>query len=87
MVTYYHGTRIRLCRLSDLSIAVDYCAGKDEGLALMILAAVVMILKDVDENIPIREIERMFPIYTIKPIDKDPYCWKRLREMAGLSEL
>jgi hypothetical protein len=77
-----YGVRVRLGRVGNYWVNLDYCADADTGFAYVLLATVVLILSYVPENITEIEVERMFPWFEIKPINRDPTCWKRLQEMA-----
>ena len=82
-VGYYPATFGRVdCGGFDL----NYCAGSDPALRLEILLCVLLILEPVDEAKLTHElIRKTFPGWTHRPIDKDPHCLPRLRELAGLS--
>jgi hypothetical protein len=45
------------------------------------LNAVHIILQEVPETVTESELHRMFPDYTLKPINNCPYCWPRLQQM------
>jgi len=79
------GVRVRLGKIGNAWVNLDYCAGSNEGFALILLATVVAILERVPESATERQVEELFPKFDIKPIDRDPTCWKRLQELAGLS--
>jgi len=61
---------------------LDYCAGNNRVVALVLLATVIKILEPLPENITAAEVERLFPVCTIEPLDRDEDCWQRLQEMA-----
>ncbi len=75
---------VRICGnpTGNGAYSFDYCAGDDQLFALELFAAVVNILERYTEETTSTQIRIDFPPYEIKPINKDPYCWKRLQEMA-----
>lgn len=77
---------IRICAnpVGDDCYWLGYCAGDDFGFALVLLATVAKILEQYPENTDPQQIKLDFPKYDIKPINRDPYCWRRLQEMAGM---
>lgn len=77
------GVRVRFGQIGSNCVELDYCAGADATFALILLATVVQILSTVPETASSQEIRQMFPTYTVKPIDRDPFCWERLKEMAA----
>jgi hypothetical protein len=81
------GVRVKLGKVGSPCVNLNYCAGNDEGFALILLATVALILEAVPESVTERQIERLFPGYTIKPINLDPTCWKQLQELGETSAL
>lgn len=77
------GVRVRLARVGEDWVELDYCAGDDAGFALILLATIVQILSVVPETVTNQEIRQIFPTYAVKPINRDPFCWERLKEMAA----
>jgi hypothetical protein len=75
------GVRVRFGLAGAGGVELDYCAGADPMFQLELLNAVHIILQEVPESVTCGEIQRMFPGFHIKPINLDPFCWKRLQEM------
>jgi hypothetical protein len=67
------------------SLSIDYCAGADEGFTLALLAVVVHLLSSLPETVTPGQVERLFPGYQVKPIDKDP-CWIELQRLVADGE-
>lgn len=83
-----HGVRVRAGKIPPgldyaPGVSIDYCAGADEGFALVLLAIVVKLLEALPESVTASQVEALFPTYQVKPIDKDP-CWDRLLELSQL---
>lgn len=81
-----YGVRICGNPVGNGAYTLDYCAGDDEVFALTLFATVATILEDYAEDVTTQQIKRDFPAFEIKPVNRDPYCWKRLQEMAGVEE-
>lgn len=75
------GVRLRFGRTGAMSVELDYCAGADEIFQLELLNAIHIILQEVPETVTDGELQRMFPDYVLKPINKCPYCWPKLQQM------
>jgi hypothetical protein len=75
------GVRLRFGRTGSCGVELDYCAGADTMFQLELLNAVHIILQEVPETVTESELHRMFPDYTLKPINNCPYCWPRLQQM------
>lgn len=75
---------VRICGnpVGDWCYSFDYCAGDDEVFALALFATIAKILEKYPENVTVKQIQQDFPNYEIKPINRDPYCWKRLQEIS-----
>ena len=75
---------VRICGnpVGDCCYAFDYCAADDQIFAIELFATVVNILEKYPETTTARQLQDNFPRYEVKPINRDPYCWKRLQEMA-----
>ena len=80
------GVRVSLSRIGDYWYTLDYCAGDNPEFALHLLLTVMQILKRYTEDVAGKQLERDFPKYDVKPIDRDPNCWKQLQEMASIVE-
>jgi hypothetical protein len=48
--------------------AIDYCAGRDRAFCLQLFATVVILLSALPESVSERQVMRLFPSYTVKPI-------------------
>lgn len=77
------GVRVSLSRIGDCAYTLDYCAADDPGFALLLYATMLAILERYPEDVAPYQLERDFPSYEIKPINRDPQCWPRLQEMAA----
>ncbi len=51
-----------------------YSAGNDGVFAVTLFATVINILEKYSEDVTTRQIEKDFPKYEVKPINRDPYC-------------
>ncbi len=71
----------------DDCYSFHYPAGDNRGFALVLFATVFRILERYPEDVTLKQIQQDFPKYEVQPIDKDPYCWKRLQEMAEEEEI
>lgn len=76
------GVRVSLSRIGDEFYTLDYCAADDVGFALLLFATILQILDRYPEDVTPQQLERDFPRYEIKPINRDPHCWPRLQQMA-----
>lgn len=79
------GVRVGLSRIGDDSYTLDYCSGDNPEFTLTLIATMLKILERYPEDIAPLKLSQDFPKYEIKPIDRDPTCWKRLEEMATRS--
>lgn len=75
------GIRVVAGRVGDGCYDIKYCAGDDQGFALLLLATVFRILSLLPESIKPYELKRMMPTYERKPINLDP-CWEKLIILA-----
>lgn len=76
------GIRVCLSQVNSPLITLTYCAGPNEGFALLLLATIATILQPYPETVTERQLQDDFPRYSIKPINLDPVCWPRLMEMS-----
>lgn len=76
-----YGRRVRVGRVGDNGCVLDYCAGDRMGFDHQVLTAVMGILLKVPEETPEWIVMDMFPTYHVKPIDRDPTCWKELQAL------
>ena len=65
---------------------LDYPTDDNIAFALELLVTVTKILEGYPEDIKPLPLRSYFPSYDVKPIDRDPNCWKRLQEMASAME-
>jgi hypothetical protein len=79
--TLHLGMRIGLS--DDGGYILDYCCGKDRGLSSLVLIMLLSILRDIDEEIPSYQLQQLFPVQYIKPINYD-CSLVRLQRLAGL---
>lgn len=77
-----YGIRVRFGKVGSASVVLDYCAGDDKLFALELLGTMMQILSVFPESTAKQEISRLFPSFTIKPINQDPSCWERLKKLA-----
>lgn len=75
------GVRVRFGRTGGCGVELDYCAGADELFQWELLNAIHIILLEVPESVSNCELRRMFPDYTVKPVNNCPHCWPRLQQM------
>lgn len=77
------GVRVSLGKVGSDWITLDYCAGDNQSFAFILFATVARILMALPETVTEQQLRQTFPAYTVKPIDRDPYCWERLKELAA----
>jgi hypothetical protein len=77
------GVRVSLSQTGDYFYTLDYCAADQKDFALLLFATVLIALEPYPEDVKPYQLQRDFPRFEIKPINRDPYCWKRLQEMAN----
>jgi hypothetical protein len=77
-----YGIAVGLSRIGDYSYTLDYCSGDDPSFTFMLLATMAKILERYPEDIVPWKLRQDFPAFEVKPIDRDPTCWKRLQEIA-----
>ena len=78
------GVRIRCGQVGACAVVLDYCAGADINLRVEILLLVLQVLEAMDEASTTEgDIDRAFPKWTRRPIDRDPICLPKLREIAA----
>jgi hypothetical protein len=75
------GARVRFGQAGACGVELDYCAGADPHFQIELLNAVHIILQEVPETVTPGQIQRMFPDFYMKPINRDPICWPRLQQM------
>lgn len=86
-----YGVRVSVGKINPvhghaLGYSLDYCAGDDQVFLLNLWATIVILMAALPESISPRELERLFPTYQIKPINRDPYCWNELQRLAKLEQ-
>lgn len=79
------GIDVGLGTVGDDGCVLNYCAGNDQGFALILLATVAQILEHYPEDVRPYQLERDFPKYQFKPIYRDA-CWGKLQQMAGIEQ-
>jgi hypothetical protein len=77
------GVRVSLSQIGDDGYTLDYCAAKQRDFALLLFATVLIALEPYPEDVMRSQLQKDFPRFDIKPINRDPCCWKRLQEMAN----
>jgi hypothetical protein len=60
----------------------DYCAGNNPVFAIDLLQIMLIIFGGLPEEITEKEVKRILPTYSVKPIDRDPTCWQELKKLA-----
>lgn len=75
-----YGVRVSLSKSGSQWCNLDYCAGDNLVLQLAVLDAVGTILSQFPETVSGGDIERFFPDFEVKPIDRDP-CWGKLQAL------
>ncbi len=60
----------------------EYCAGNNPVFAITLIQTMLAIFEALPEDISEKEVRRILPTYSVKPIDRDPTCWKALKQLA-----
>jgi hypothetical protein len=83
-----YGFRVQVQERTDnLGFLVVYCAGRNR-LTLLLLPAVVMtILDGLGEHATNEQVMKAFPEQNVKPMYRDPPCWRLLCSMAGVDAI
>ena len=77
-----YGFRASAGRIGSDCVEVDYCCGIDLAFAFTVLQTVVQIMESIPETVTLQEVRRLFPVFEVKPISRDPGCLMQLREIA-----
>lgn len=75
------GNRVRAGLVGRDWCTIDYCAGADREFLKELIVTIMLILESFDESVKEGEVESILPSFTIKPINKDPYCWAALKRL------
>jgi hypothetical protein len=83
-----YGVRCHLLRAdTPESFELVYCCGQNALAQIAVPHAVMKALENVPEDLqPWRDVVSRFPDQTVKPIDRDPTCWLKLCELAGIGD-
>ncbi|PHJ69183.1 hypothetical protein VF14_03360 [Nostoc linckia z18] len=81
-LTITGGIRIVAGKVGSQSFEVTYCAGQDKGMAIGILAQVLVIISAMPESISCHNFRNTFPVQTIKPMINDFKCWEALTQKS-----
>jgi hypothetical protein len=75
---------VRVCGnlIGDTGYTFDYCAGNNPYFAANLIQTMLAIFDALPEDIKPRELRQMLPSFSVKPIDRDPTCWKELQKLA-----
>nr|MDZ8061853.1 hypothetical protein [Nostoc sp. EkiNYC01] len=82
-LTITGGIRIVAGKVGSQSFEISYCAGEDKGMALGILAQVLVIMSAMSESISYYNFRNTFPAQTIKPMINDFACWEALTQKSN----
>jgi hypothetical protein len=76
------GVRIAGNPVGSRIYTFDYCAGNNSVFAITLMQTMLAIFDALPEEITVKQVEKILPKYTVKPIDRDPTCWKELKRLA-----
>ena len=76
------GIRVSGNPVGSYCYTFDYCAGNNPVFAIELFQTMLVIFEALPEDIDEKEVLKILPSYTIKPIDRDPRCWKELQQLA-----
>ena len=77
------GVRVSAHVKNSPTVLVDYCAADQPAFAYELLATMAVILESLPESISEDDLYGMLPKWTVRPINKDPECWPKLKAMAA----
>ena len=77
----FFGRRIRFGKVGSAWCNLHYCAGDDLVFQLEVIDAVGTILSQFPETVSGGDIEAFFPSFEVKPINRDPSCWRKLQAL------
>ena len=80
------GSRVMLRQTGNMGYSLDYCAGANEQWQEALVNVLRVILREIPEDTPLYQLERMFPRWTIRPMYKDETCWNALLGMAKIDQ-
>lgn len=72
------GVRIRMGINGDCGCTLDYCCGSNHDEWFLYLGIICGICIFIPEDIPERELSRLFPYQKVKPLSKDRECMDAL---------
>jgi hypothetical protein len=76
------GVRVSMSRTGSQFITLDYCAGDDPQMQLILLGFVCGLCVYLPEEISENDLRAIFPKETIKPIWKDKECLESLFKLG-----
>jgi hypothetical protein len=76
------GVRIAGNPVSSDIYTFEYCAGNNPTFAITLMQTMLAIFEALPEEIKEKEVRKILPSYSVKPIDRDPTCWKTLKQLA-----
>jgi hypothetical protein len=83
-LTVYGDFQVVAGIVGSQSFEVTYYAGQDRGMALGILAQVLIIMVAMPESISYSDFRKAFPPQEKIPMINDPKCWEALSNTAKL---
>lgn len=86
LVPMLFGVRVRAGICGCDGCELDYCAGDDPVFQLALLDTVMKIMQTIPEDIDTWTFVSFWPGFRIKPINRDPTCWKELLAMREKAE-
>ena len=78
-----YGVRAIAWRQDSTGRCVDYCAGSDTSVLLELLHLLRVIFEGhLEDGASERTVEQLLPGWERRPINTDPKCWDRLKQLA-----
>lgn len=78
-----YGVRAIAWRQDGTGRCVDYCAGNSPAVLLQLLQLLRQIFEvHLEDNASERTVEQLLPGWERRPINTDPNCWARLKQLA-----
>jgi hypothetical protein len=75
------GVRVCGSPVGSFGYTFEYCAGDNPTFAITLMQTMLAIFEALPEDIKEKEVKRLLPSYSVKPIDRDPNCWKALKKL------
>jgi hypothetical protein len=82
LVPMLFGVRVRVGLVGDLGPELDYCAGAERTMQMLLLGLITGYMACLPEEVTRYDLRALFPVQHKRPMDQDKECMGKLLELA-----